>query len=641
MAIGCLSAWVGVLTVAQEPVKEPPKSPDKPANAVPQEAKTEKPKAAKAEEKTAPPFVIQLLETHVRFEANGDSRKDVHTIVAINDLGGARQFARLGFDYNRAFQAVEIPLVKVTHANGGTSEILPSAIVDVPNPAVEKFPAYQDVRVKTVRILGLQGGDTLEYRVITTTTKPPLAPDFWLEHTFDRAGIVLHEVYVVSVPAAKAQVRVNQEAPATLERTKGEETYHWDVKAGELKASKGAEGGSDITLTSFVSWDQLAKQLSRVLLTGFNAKSFEDAVTLNSKKAPARPESLYRDVSVNVRTVDLPFELGLNPVRDPAQILAAKCGTALDKVRLLDFLMAQTKEKSALVMYSDELDLESELPSPSRLRGVLLKVKLGSKEYFLDPGLEVAPFGALPAKIRGRKALVLEGATGSGGERFLRIPTELPFDSSQRVEVNASIAQDGTLKAKVKYAMRGDNELLLREAFHQAPKEQWNEVAGLLALSDGFRGHIESVKTSDPMETEKPFEVEYEITQPKFVDWRKKPVRIPALLPQIALPDGPAKAGANIDLGTPLDVDTQMTLQLPEGTQVQSPPGTSVERDYATYASKYEGHLNRVTATRHIQFMMREIPGERAADYGAFVRAVQLDQAQGMVLFAAEKTEKK
>ena len=85
--------------------------------------------------------------------------------------------------------------------------------------------------------------------------------------------------------------------------------------------------------------------------------------------------------------------------------------------------------------------------------------------------------------------------------------------------------------------MRGDNELLLREAFHQSPKAQWNEVAGLLALSDGFRGHIERVTASDPMETIEPFTVEYEIAQPKFVDWTKKPVRIPALLPQIALPD--------------------------------------------------------------------------------------------------------
>jgi hypothetical protein len=100
---------------------------------------------------------------------------------------------------------VEIPLVKISLANGGTSEILPSAITDAPNPAVQDFPAYHDVRVKSVRILGLQGGDTIEYRVITTTTKHPLAPDFWLEHNFDMSGQVVKEVYAVELPASRVK----------------------------------------------------------------------------------------------------------------------------------------------------------------------------------------------------------------------------------------------------------------------------------------------------------------------------------------------------------------------------------------------------------------------------------------------------
>ena len=122
----------------------------------------------------------------------------------------------MGFEYDRAFQTIEIPLVKISHANGGTSEILPSAITDVVNPAVEKFPAYQDLRVKAVRILGLQDGDTLEYRVITTTTKPPLAPDFWLEHTFDRSGQVQSEIYELELPARASHF--NDQHAQRLER---------------------------------------------------------------------------------------------------------------------------------------------------------------------------------------------------------------------------------------------------------------------------------------------------------------------------------------------------------------------------------------------------------------------------------------
>src|SRR4029077_10467271 len=178
---------------------------------------------------------------------------------------------------------------------------------------------------------------------------------------------------------------------------------------------------------------------------------------------------------------------------------------------------------------------------------------------------------------------------------------------------------------------------LLRVAFHQTPKEKWKEVASLLAISDGFRGQVTSVNASDPMATREPFTVEYELSQPKFVDWSKKPVRIPALLPQIGLPEPPTKLAedgkkSSIELGTPLNVETQLTLHLPPGTKVQAPAGTSVAPDYATYASKYSVTTDRLTASRQIKFLLREVSAERAVDYSAFLHAVQNDQAQYFVL---------
>src|SRR5262252_5004691 len=194
---------------AQEPTSRPREA----GNPAVADAKTEKPEL---------PFQIRLLETHIRFEVNGDCHKSVHTIVKINNALGAREFARISFDYNRSFQQVQIPLVLISHANGGTSELLPSAVTDTANPAVEQYPAYQDVRVKSVRILGLQEGDTLEYRVVSTTTKHPLAPDFWLEHSFDRSGQVLKEEYQLDLPSArKVEPRVNADAPFVWKETEG------------------------------------------------------------------------------------------------------------------------------------------------------------------------------------------------------------------------------------------------------------------------------------------------------------------------------------------------------------------------------------------------------------------------------------
>ncbi len=257
-----------------------------------------------------------------------------------------------------------------------------------------------------------------------------------------------------------------------------------------------------------------------------------------------------------------------------------------------------------------------------------------SINFWLDLNVEVAPYQVIPSQFRGKNAFVVGPAVT---EQWRQVDDFLPFHARQSVSIDASITSGGMLRANVHYSLRGDNELLLRVAFHQAPKEKWKELAQLLSLSDGFRGQVTSVSASDPYATKEPFTVEYELTQPKFVDWSKKPARIPALLPQLGLPEPPAKPAAGaatslIELGTPLEVETRMTLQLPPGTTAQAPTGTSVARDYATFASQYSAKGLTITASRHIHFLLREIPGERAADYNAFLHAVQSDEAQDFSL---------
>src|SRR5260370_18008130 len=100
-------------------------------------------------------------------------------------------------------------------------------------------------------------------------------------------------------------------------------------------------------------------------------------------------------------------------------------------------------------------------------------------------------------------------------------------------------------------------------------------------------------------------------------------------------PGNPAAgaAASPIDLGTPLEVETRMTLNLPPGTTTTAPTGTSVQRDYATFASQYSAKGPTVTASRHIYFLLRQVPADRAADYNAFLRAFRKDEAQYFTLY--------
>ena len=626
------------------------------AQGVPQKP-AEKPFEKPSEKDSTPaetqnPAQIELLETHVRFEADGSSRKEVHARVHINSELGVRQFARLNFDYNRSFESVEIPLVRVTHASGGIADILPSAITDNPNPAVVNAPAYQDVRVKSVRILGLQPGDNLEYRVITTITHHPLAPDFWLEHSFDRTGVVTQEFFELDLPAScKVQLHMSPAAPKaeiieSESRTDARVVYRWNRPSDAVQTSPAEDDSSEppIVMTSYESWQRLANHLGKLLephgvpSSDVSAKASELARVPPSdpaSTAPAKAEAIYTFVSQKIRTIDLPVGSTGFRTRTPSDILASGYGTPEDK-HLLFAALANAYFGPARVglIPAYSLDPQASLPRPSAFIHLLTMTGWPSISFWLDLNSEVMPYLVIPSEFRGKTALVVGPAVT---ELWYVVNTGFPFPAVQKVVIDASLASDGKLAAKVKYTLRGNNEVLLRVAFHRTPKEKWAELAQLLSLSDGFRGKVTSVTASDPYATKEPFTIEYELTQPKFVDWSKKPVRIPALLPQLGLPDPPAKPAAGaasspIELGTPLEVETHATLHLPPGTTPQTPTGTTVQRDYATYTSQYSAKGAAVTASRHINFLLRQIPADRAADYNAFLHAVQNDEAQDFTL---------
>jgi hypothetical protein len=81
-------------------------------------------------------------------------------------------------------------------------------------------------------------------------------------------------------------------------------------------------------------------------------------------------------------------------------------------------------------------------------------------------------------------------------------------------------------------------------------------------------------------------------------------------------------------MGTPLSIDLDATIELPAGATAQAPIGTTVNRDYATFSSKYSAQGNILRASRSLHFLSSGLPASRATDFNAFLHAVQSDQTQ-------------
>src|SRR2546429_211507 len=179
-----------------------------------------------------------------------------------------------------------------------------------------------------------------------------------------------------------------------------------------------------------------------------------------------------------------------------------------------------------------------DLPSPAKFDHLLTMSGYRSASFWMDLNIEVAPFLMIPSQFRDKPVFVAGPAAGSHWDTVV---ASFPFPATQNVLMDAALAAQGGLTAKVHYSMRGDNELVLRLAFHHSPRDKWKELAQLLSLTDGFRGQVVSVNASDPYATKEPFTVEYELNQTKFVDWSKSWVCIPPLPPHRGLPDRRAR----------------------------------------------------------------------------------------------------
>lgn len=609
-----------------------------------------------AEDQAKVAFVIQRYVTRVAFHNDGTSRSDLDVVVAVQTKAGVRRFGHLDFPYNSPSQKLNVISVRVRKPGSSTFTSASAVWDEVPlePPFASVYAGYRE---RVVTVPGLRAGDTLAYHVERITAVPAAPGQFWFQYNFQKGTHIRDERVEVSVPRNRAvTIKTRPGLSPTVTQTATVRTYRWSASnrppgtgAGESKAEGPESRIPAIQLTTFRNWEQVGRW--------FAALEREQAVPDSAIRARAKEltrglpterekaEALYDFVGTQIRSVILPFGLGGYKPHRAAEVLANKFGNSNDKHTLLEALLAAAGIRADPVLSSYAGSIDPDVPSPAQFDHRMLVVPVGTDPknwLWLDTTPEVAPFRMLAAPLRGKRALVIPTASPRAHEhasaRLIETPADPPFAQFQQIRVIGQVNRLGTLSAHVHYSMTGDNALALRMAFHKTPRSGWQQLGQLLSLNDGFRGKVTDVKPSDPEKTRKPFEIDYEIKQAKFLDWSRKNAELILPLPAIGMPEAPEGTGAEdrtIPLGSPLEVDARARIELPPGSEVRLPVPINVTRDYATYRSRYSEQGSVVTGERHIAFIQREITPELLPDYLAFARAVRLDESQGIAVTAS------
>lgn len=588
---------------------------------------------------TAEALTIELYSVKVRFENDGTGRRQIDVRVKANTADGVTELKTLSFDYDALNEKVSLAFLRVTKLNGSVVEAKPDALTDDPAPVAKDAPAFVELREAHVTVPAMSPGDTLSYEMVIFTVKPAAPGEFWFAHSFLTSRPAADEELEVNVPAErKIFLKTSPQFSPKISSAGARRICSWSrlnaapVEDQDTQANRPPKTPG-VVLTSFASWDAVAKWLGRMeqsaeTPTDDVAKKSSD-LTADQKTDADKIEAIYDFVSKQIRTIRIPAEQTASQIHDAAKVLQAGYGDEPDKCALLAALLNAAKFPASVALLPTGDKFDSALPWPGGIEHEAVTVSDGKETYWMDPADATIPFGMLLPASRGKEALV---AAAGSDPHFAKTPVDPPFLSTQTVEVNGRVTSLGKLTARVRYTLRGDNEVALRTAFERTPQEQWNSVAQTMASLDGLHGAVTNTKPSNPTDTREPFTLDFVLSSPDFLDWSRPRVLLALPLPAFGLPDAPTDSSKPIELGSPLTVTTKLTLDLPVNDSAHVPAGAGVKRAYADYASTYEAQEHSVTAQRTLKFTARELPADSRGDYQEFAMAVQADEGQGLVV---------
>jgi tetratricopeptide (TPR) repeat protein len=627
-----LVVLTSAVCLAQKPDSPPaPKLPDKPVD-YSQEA-----------------YVLEQLHTSLRFENDGTGRKETIARVKVQSEAGVERWGQLVVGYNSANERVEIPYVRVLKADGSVVTAPPDSVQDLTAPVEREAPVYTDYRQKHITVPGLRPGEVLEYDIVTVIHTPLAPGQFWMEYDFGKQDIILDERLEIDIPKGRVvelktkpgfEPKIADEnarhffrwTSSHLER-EDEDTNSKDKDKDAKKKKKRPEPEQPaVQLTTFANWEQMGRWYAelerdrRQPADQIKAKAAE--LTAGKKTDLEKIEALYDYVATNFRYISLSFGVGRYQPHSATDVLHNQYGDCKDKHTLLAALLEAEGFHASSVLINSQRKLDPDVPSPSQFDHVISLVPLGKEEIWMDTTTEVAPFRLLSYNIRKKQGLVIPA---EGTPHLEETPANPPMQDSQLQQLEGKVNEFGKLDAHVKITMRGDTELFMRILFRRVPNAKWEQLVKRMDSLSGLEGEVSNLKVGDPAATKQPFQVEYDLSMPNFLDWTKRKSDLALPFSQVTLTDADedmAPDAEPIPIGAPGEYIYRLKLEFPAKYTARAPLPFSMKRDYGQYDASYKVEGLTFTAERRLATQERELPASRVSDYLAFRRTVMADIGQ-------------
>jgi tetratricopeptide (TPR) repeat protein len=594
---------------------------------------------------TGDPYIFELIETQVRFEADGRGQRDLTTRVRIQSESAVREFGLQVYSYASSFESLDVLSVRVRKPDGTTLETPPSDIQELDTAVSRAAPMYSDQREKHIAVKSLAVSDVVELHLRWTIHDPMAPGHFWYDHSLYRAGICLRETLKIDVPTNVAVKLRSPDPQPTVREEGGRRIYAFQTSnLKKLEESKipawernfHGEPPPDVQLSSFASWEEVGKWFgalmqSKVTVTPeMQAKYNELTKGKNSEEEKVRV--LYEFVSTRFRYIGVDLGLSRFTPHSAAEVLSNRYGDCKDKHVLFAALLQAAGITAYPALISSRFRIDPSLPTMSVFDHVITAIPRGSGYEFLDSTPEVAPFGALVLSIRDRHALVIPAGLQA---QLVKTPVDLPFPAYERFRMDSSIDANGTVEATMHLENRGDGELAMRLAYHTVPQNRWETLTQALVGRLGYAGTVSDVKVTQAEDTGMPFSVDLTYRRTDYPDWKNHRFTLP--FPSVLIPslnEEQKLSKEPLPLGSPTRITFETSVKLPPGYSATAPANVEKKTDFAEFSATYSIEKGVLKGVFNLQTLQREMPGSQRGEYSSLVKII--DETARRYIFVNE-----
>ena len=586
--------------------------------------------------------VIQEFTRDISFADDGTCLTEQTTVLRIQSEASVRQYGVLTFRYSRDNESVDILYVRVRKPDGTVVPTPTDNVQDVSSEITRVAPTYSDLREKQIPVKALGVGDTLEYKVRFAQTKPNVPGQFWYTQDFLRGVVVLQETLRIRWPVAKYVKVASPMVKPDVREEAGQKIYCWktaqlEPTSAEKDKKEPESFQSSVSLTTFKSWEEIGRwygklQADQLAITpAMQSKAAE--LTKGLASNVEKQHAIYNYVSTKFRYISISFGIGRYQPHAAAAVFDNQYGDCKDKHTLFAALLKAAGIDAYPVLIGAGIKLDPGVPSPAQFNHVITVIPNGKDYVWLDTTPEVAPYGLLQGTLRGEKALVIPSA---GPAILMETPADPPFPSSDAIDVQATLASDGTLKAHFDMTARGDTELVLRAVFHQIASAQWQDIVQNMVHSLGFQGTVSNVDVDNPENLEKPFHCSYDYTRANYSDWSNHRVWPPLFgIPLPFSEEGAEKPSEATFVNAPGEIRYAATLHLPKDFSAELPTSTTAHSGFATYTSRYSVKDGVLSASPQLLVGKSKVPLSDWDEYRKFAKQMSDDQNQWIQLAAS------